>query len=68
MKELSNIDINLVAGGCAEHCWGDFSAGSLAGNMVGGAVAGSRGGLAGAAVGAAGGGIAYLLSVMWKRN
>ena len=44
MEVLTNNEVDLVSGGCAEHCWGDFSIAGLAASMGAGALGGVRGG------------------------
>ncbi|MCW8107165.1 hypothetical protein OPS25_01435 [Alteromonas ponticola] len=58
--ELLNIEeLNAVSGGCAEHCWGDFSAAGFGISVMAGAIGGMRGGFVGAALGGFSAGIAY---------
>ena len=38
MKQLMLNDIERVSGGCAEHCWGDFSLAGLGASLLAGAI------------------------------
>ncbi|WP_124748982.1 Blp family class II bacteriocin [Alteromonas facilis] len=59
MNTLSNEELESVSGGCAEHCWGDFSAAGFGASVVAGAIGGMRGGFVSMALGAVAGGLGY---------
>lgn len=59
MQELTQSEINYVAGGCEEHCWGDFSFAGFIASIGAGALGGLAGGLGGAALGGLSGGLGY---------
>ena len=59
MKQLMLNDIERVSGGCAEHCWGDFSLAGLGASLLAGAISGLRGGPAAIGLGALSGGLGY---------
>lgn len=59
MKTLTMNEVGQVSGGCAEHCWGDFSFAGFAASVAAGGLGGARGGLGGFALGAIAGGLSY---------
>jgi len=59
MNEITQHELTMVSGGCAEHCWGDFSLGGFLASIGAGAIGGMRSGLGGAALGGFAGGLGY---------
>lgn len=59
MNELKQHELTMVSGGCAEHCWGDFSLGGFLASIGAGAVGGLSSGLGGIALGGFAGGLSY---------
>ncbi|WP_334064193.1 Blp family class II bacteriocin [Alteromonas genovensis] len=59
MQLLDNDEISKIAGGCSEHCWGDFSMAGLASAIVAGGIGGIRGGIGGALIGGLAGALGY---------
>ncbi|WP_105200307.1 hypothetical protein [Pseudoalteromonas sp. T1lg10] len=57
MRELNVNEIEEVNGGCAEHCWGDFSSEDFSSAISAGSLLGARGALVAGAV--------YLAAVAW---
>lgn len=59
IKQLNCLEFEVISGGCAEHCWGDFSLEGFLASAAAGALGGAAGGWAGAALGAMSGGLGY---------
>ena len=57
MRELSVNEFQEVNGGCAEHCWGDFSSKDLSSAMSAGGMLGVKGALVAGAI--------YIAAVAW---